>query len=67
MTSAKPEGDRHHYVPQFYLRKFARNGQLKVHSLLGGSPSLQALRNTAMRYDFYLVPEHTATLTGCFN
>lgn len=60
MTTAKTEGDRHHYVPQFYLRKFARNGQLKVHFLSGGAPSLKPVRNTAMLYDFYAVPEHTA-------
>lgn len=52
-------GDRkHHWVPQFYLKSWATNGQLSTVELATGARYKKAVRNAAMELGFSTVPQH---------
>lgn len=49
---------RHHHVPQFYLRGFARNEQITTVRLPGDQRYTTSVRKTAAENGFYSVPGH---------
>lgn len=68
VTGPAMPGDprRHHFIPQFMLRKFARpDGQIAVFSVPDQTHSLRHVRDTAVMKDLYTVidEEHGETLS----
>ncbi|WP_082450822.1 DUF4238 domain-containing protein [Microbacterium sp. Leaf203] len=49
---------KHHWVPQFYLKSWAVNGQLSTVDLATGSRYKKPVVNAAMELGFYAVPQH---------
>lgn len=50
---------RHHTVPQFYLKGFARGDQIATVGLPGDRRFVQSVRRAASENDFYTLPGHT--------
>lgn len=49
---------RHHYVPQFYLREFASDGQVHCVRLENGARFNQSVSRAAMETDLYTLASH---------
>ena len=55
---ARPTAKRHHTVPQFYLRGFAKNEQVATVGLPGDRSFLQSVGNATVANNFYALEGH---------
>lgn len=53
-----PDGDKHHYVPERYLRRWADAGEVGTVNLVTGYRSNRGVRVTAMERGFYAVASY---------
>ena len=59
-TGAGPFARRHHTVPQFYLRGFARDDQIATLRLPGKHRFLQSVKDASVVKDYYSLEGHDA-------
>lgn len=52
---AEPLRRRHHLIPRFYLKQFAKNGQVRVTWQPGARSALLSIDDASVRKDFYNV------------
>lgn len=58
MTTSRPIARRHHTVPLFYLRGFAKDEQIATVRLPGQRRFLQSVRDATVAKDFYALDGH---------
>lgn len=54
-----PDGDKHHFVPQSYLRRWADAGEVRVVTIATGRRARGGVGVTAMKRGFYAVDSYT--------
>lgn len=59
-TGAGPVARRHHTVPQFYLRGFARDEQIATVVLPGDRRFVQSIKDASVVKDYYLLDGHAS-------
>jgi hypothetical protein len=57
-ATTQPVARRHHTVPQFYLRGFAKNDRIATVRLPGDQRFVQSVRDASVAKDFYTVEGH---------
>lgn len=56
---AHPAGDKHHFVPRSYLRRWAEAGEVRVVTMATGRRAPGGVGVTGMKRGFYAVDSHT--------